>query len=68
MRLFAIVAAVALCIAVSLAQLGSCPDTSVAEYDYVIVGAGAGGGPLAARLAESGFSGALVTQMKRHCI
>ncbi|NNV09119.1 hypothetical protein ETC03_23440, partial [Geobacillus sp. MMMUD3] len=25
------------------------------EYDFVIVGAGAGGGPLAANLAEAGF-------------
>jgi choline dehydrogenase len=38
-------------------SLPACPDTSQAEYDYVVVGAGAGGGPLAARLAESGFSG-----------
>ena len=37
--------------------LDSCPDTSTAQYDYVVVGAGAGGGPLAARLAESGFTG-----------
>lgn len=54
-------AAVAVVAAVSVttvcAQLGSCPDTSAAEYDYVVVGAGAGGGPVAARLAESGFSG-----------
>ncbi|ARC58456.1 Choline oxidase [Frondihabitans sp. 762G35] len=26
------------------------------EYDYVVVGAGAGGGPLAVRLAEAGYS------------
>jgi hypothetical protein len=44
--------------AIVKAQLDACPDTSGAEYDYVVVGAGAGGGPLAARLAESGFSGA----------
>lgn len=34
-----------------------CPDTSHSQYDYIVVGAGAGGGPLAARLAESGFTG-----------
>lgn len=39
------------------AALPACPDTSQAEFDYVVVGAGAGGGPLAARLAENGFSG-----------
>ncbi|TRM64103.1 hypothetical protein BD626DRAFT_265448 [Schizophyllum amplum] len=36
--------------------LRECPDTSSAEYDYIVVGAGAGGGPVAARLAETGFS------------
>jgi hypothetical protein len=39
-------------------SLSACPDTSGALYDYVIIGSGAGGGPVAARLAESGFSGA----------
>jgi hypothetical protein len=39
-------------------SLSACPDVSNAVYDYVIIGSGAGGGPLAARLAESGFSGA----------
>ncbi|KAJ7144298.1 hypothetical protein C8R44DRAFT_565796, partial [Mycena epipterygia] len=28
------------------------------QYDYVVVGSGVGGGPLAARLAENGFTGA----------
>lgn len=38
-----------------------CPDLSQQApdvFDFVVVGAGAGGGPLAARLAEEGFSGA----------
>ncbi|KIK68546.1 hypothetical protein GYMLUDRAFT_35990 [Collybiopsis luxurians FD-317 M1] len=39
------------------ADLPSCSDTADAPaYDYVIVGAGAGGGPLSSRLAEAGFS------------
>ncbi|KAK6991904.1 choline dehydrogenase [Favolaschia claudopus] len=37
-------------------KLPACPDAAHAEYDFVVVGAGAGGGPLAARLAENGFS------------
>ncbi|KAK7047393.1 hypothetical protein VNI00_006624 [Paramarasmius palmivorus] len=39
-----------------LAQLPQCSGTDDAEYDYVVVGAGAGGGPVAARLAENGYS------------
>ena len=31
-------------------------NTSAADYDYVVVGSGAGGGPLAANLARAGFS------------
>jgi hypothetical protein len=27
------------------------------QYDYVVIGSGAGGGPLASRLAEAGYSG-----------
>ncbi|KAJ7846119.1 hypothetical protein B0H13DRAFT_2408642 [Mycena leptocephala] len=42
------------------ASLPACPDKSQSEYDFVVVGAGAGGGPLAARLAESGFTVLLV--------
>ncbi|KAJ7472722.1 hypothetical protein FB451DRAFT_1398918 [Mycena latifolia] len=38
------------------ASLPACPDTSQSEFDFVVVGAGVGGGPIAARLAESGFS------------
>ncbi|KAK7042085.1 choline dehydrogenase [Favolaschia claudopus] len=43
--------------------LPSCPSPSTQVsvdsdiYDYIVVGAGAGGGPVAARLAENGFSG-----------
>ncbi|KAF8735020.1 Aryl-alcohol oxidase, partial [Rhizoctonia solani] len=37
------------------AALEACPNLSSAEYDYIVVGAGAGGGPLAARLAISGY-------------
>ncbi|KAK7042143.1 choline dehydrogenase [Favolaschia claudopus] len=36
--------------------LSVCPNPSKADYDYIVVGAGVGGGPVAARLAESGFS------------
>ncbi|KAH7335695.1 hypothetical protein B0J17DRAFT_51152 [Rhizoctonia solani] len=37
------------------AALEACPTSSSAEYDYIVVGAGAGGGPLAARLAINGY-------------
>ncbi|KAJ7184484.1 putative choline dehydrogenase [Mycena filopes] len=43
--------------------LHSCPDLSSSSrdvFDFVVVGSGAGGGPLAARLAENGFSVFLV--------
>lgn len=39
------------------ASLPTCPDTSKSDFDFVVVGSGVGGGPLAARLAQSGFSG-----------
>ncbi|KAJ6620004.1 hypothetical protein B0H10DRAFT_1114433 [Mycena sp. CBHHK59/15] len=42
--------------ALSASSLPACPDTSDAEFDFVVVGSGVGGGPVAARLAESGFS------------
>ncbi|QRW11628.1 GMC oxidoreductase [Ceratobasidium sp. AG-Ba] len=35
--------------------LAACPNQNSAEYDYIVVGAGAGGGPLAARLALNGY-------------
>ncbi|KAF7358312.1 Oxygen-dependent choline dehydrogenase [Mycena venus] len=38
------------------ASLPACPDKSQAAYDFIVVGAGVGGGPVAARLAENGFS------------
>ena len=37
-------------------------DTSSYIYDFIVVGGGPGGGPVAARLAESGYSGIL------HCL
>ncbi|KAF8069145.1 alcohol oxidase [Lyophyllum atratum] len=42
------------------AALTACPSPTDADYDFIVVGSGAGGGPLAARLAESGFSVLLV--------
>jgi choline dehydrogenase len=44
-----------------------CPDLSQPGpdiFDFIIVGSGAGGGPLAARLAEEGFSGG---ERLKHC-
>ncbi|QRV82826.1 GMC oxidoreductase [Ceratobasidium sp. AG-Ba] len=38
-----------------IAALTACPSLTTAEYDYIVVGAGAGGGPLAARLAINGY-------------
>ncbi|KAM0187313.1 hypothetical protein ACHAPI_011226 [Fusarium lateritium] len=35
-------------------------DTSTAEYDYVVVGSGAGGGPVAANLAVAGYKVLLI--------
>jgi hypothetical protein len=37
--------------------LPACPDKSQAMYDFIVVGAGFGGGPVAARFVENGFSG-----------
>ncbi|KAJ7917033.1 choline dehydrogenase [Mycena leptocephala] len=56
-----LLAVISLSIQLSQATLlPACPPKSQAEYDFVVVGSGAGGGPLAARLAESGFSVLLV--------
>ncbi|QPG95457.1 hypothetical protein C2857_000744 [Epichloe festucae Fl1] len=41
------------------------PDPSV-EYDYIVVGSGAGGGPLAARLADYGHSVLLIEAGEDH--
>ncbi|KAJ7025768.1 hypothetical protein C8F04DRAFT_1238986 [Mycena alexandri] len=35
------------------ASLPTCPDTSKSDFDFVVVGSGVGGGPLAARLAQN---------------
>ncbi|KAF7368742.1 Choline dehydrogenase [Mycena venus] len=55
------IAAVAL-LSFARAALQSCPDLTDATdvFDFVVVGSGAGGGPLASRLAENGFSVFLV--------
>ncbi|KAF7328864.1 Choline dehydrogenase [Mycena venus] len=55
------IAAVAL-LSFARAALQSCPDLTHATdvFDFVVVGSGAGGGPLASRLAENGFSVFLV--------
>ena len=41
----------------ALAAPTACPSPNDADFDFIVVGGGAGGGPLASRLAESGYSG-----------
>ncbi|KAG6827564.1 hypothetical protein H0H92_011287 [Tricholoma furcatifolium] len=41
-------------------SLPACLNPSDADYDFIVVGAGAGGGPLASRLADSGYTVLLV--------
>ncbi|KAJ7871752.1 alcohol oxidase [Mycena leptocephala] len=56
-----LLALISLSIQILLAtSLPACPDNSQSEFDFVVVGSGAGGGPVAARLAENGFSVLLV--------
>jgi choline dehydrogenase-like flavoprotein len=33
----------------------SSPETAIGEHNFIIVGSGAGGGPLAVNLAKNGF-------------
>ncbi|KAJ7096894.1 hypothetical protein C8R44DRAFT_812396 [Mycena epipterygia] len=52
-----LLAGVSLAISIAkAAALPVCPPASAANFDYIVVGSGVGGGPLAARLAENGFS------------
>jgi len=46
--------------AFALAAITKCPPRNDSDFDFIVVGGGAGGGPLAARLAESGYSVLLV--------
>ncbi|KAG8693159.1 hypothetical protein FRC09_010693, partial [Ceratobasidium sp. 395] len=56
MRLtFSVVVRVAILGTSTAAALAACSNQTSAIYDYIVVGAGAGGGPLAARLAINGF-------------
>jgi choline dehydrogenase len=49
------VASTAACGVVGRSSSSTLSDKSSADYDYIIVGSGAGGGPLAVNLARSGF-------------
>ncbi|KAG8923736.1 hypothetical protein FRC02_010954 [Tulasnella sp. 418] len=42
------------------AALPVCPNRSTGQYDYIVAGAGAGGGPIAARLALKGYKVLLI--------
>jgi choline dehydrogenase len=43
-----------------IAVCAALPVQSTATYDYIVVGSGPGGGPLAANLARAGYSTALI--------
>ena len=49
----------------ALAALTACPSPKDTDFDFIVVGGGAGGGPLAARLAESGYSGRYFSKLTR---
>lgn len=45
-----------------------CPSTTKANYDFIVVGAGNGGGLVAARLAEAKFNGShLIRSIIQKC-
>ncbi|KAK4664285.1 uncharacterized protein QC763_504150 [Podospora pseudopauciseta] len=44
----------------AVAVVEAAPATATAEYDYIVVGSGPGGGPLAADLARAGYSTLLI--------
>ncbi|KIY69010.1 GMC oxidoreductase [Cylindrobasidium torrendii FP15055 ss-10] len=52
--------ALVLCATTSSVVAASCPSTSNSEYDYIVVGSGAGGGSTAGYLIDAGFSVLLI--------
>ncbi|KAG8962060.1 hypothetical protein FRC03_004649, partial [Tulasnella sp. 419] len=57
---FSVVSAAPAINATTAEALPACPDRSTATYDYIVAGAGAGGGPIAARLALKGWKVLLI--------
>ncbi|KAG8688872.1 hypothetical protein FRC09_012686 [Ceratobasidium sp. 395] len=53
--IFSVVVGAAILRTSTAAALAACSNQTYAEYDYIVIGAGAGGGPLAARLAINDF-------------